>query len=129
MSLPPNSLPPAQRNQMVDLAKVKNFLTGALLKGINSSDRLIPEQRRQVAYQSLAQIYSRTGLQLPEDVREKLFREVLDELTGFGPIQPLLDDPDVSEVMVNGPKNVYVERKGKVTRTDVPSRTTIMSCG
>jgi len=52
-------------------------------------------------------------------VREKLFREVLDELTGYGPIQPLLDDPDITEVMVNGPKMVFVERKGKVTRADV----------
>jgi pilus assembly protein CpaF len=102
----------------VDLAKVKNFLTGALLKGIDSSDRLAPEQRRQVASQSLMQIYSRTGLQLSDEVREKLFREVLDELTGFGPIQPLLDDPDITEVMVNGPKHIYVERKGKVVRSE-----------
>ena len=32
---------------------------------------------------------------------------------GFGPLQPLLEDPEISEVMVNGPKNVYIERKGK----------------
>lgn len=103
---------------MVDLAKVKNFLTSALLKGLES-EKVVPEQRRQLAQQSLAQIYTRTGLQLPEEVREKLFREVLDELTGYGPIQPLLDDPDITEVMVNGPKMVFVERKGKVTRADV----------
>jgi pilus assembly protein CpaF len=65
------------------------------------------------------QIYTRTGLQLSDTVRERLFREVLDELTGYGPIQPLLDDADINEVMVNGPKAVYVERKGKVVKTDV----------
>src|SRR6266567_4546404 len=37
----------------------------------------------------------------------------------FGPIQPLLDDPTVSEVMVNGPNLVYAERKGKLEKTDV----------
>jgi len=103
---------------MVDLAKVKNFLTSALLKGFET-ENVAPDQRRQLAQQNLGQIYMRTGLQLPEEVREKLFREVLDELTGYGPIQPLLDDPDVTEVMVNGPKMVFVERKGKVTRTEV----------
>jgi len=72
-----------------------------------------------VGYQNLTQIYARTGLQLPDDVREKLFLEVLDELTGYGPIQPLLDDPDITEVMVNGPKQIYVERKGKVIKTDI----------
>jgi len=40
-------------------------------------------------------------------------------MMGFGPIQPLLDDPDVSEVMVNGPKNVYVEKRGQLVRTNV----------
>jgi pilus assembly protein CpaF len=116
----PQPPPPAaiSRGQIVDLSKVKNFLTSALIKGLES-EKLAPDQRRQVANQSLAQIYSRTGLQLPDDVRERLFREVLDELTGYGPIQPLLDDPEVTEVMVNGPRHVYIERKGKVIKTDV----------
>lgn len=116
-STPPPSAA-MSRGQIVDLSKVKNFLTSALLKGLES-DKLAPEQRRQVAHQSLMQIYSRTGLQLPEDVRERLFREVLDELTGYGPIQPLLDDPDITEVMVNGPRYVYIERKGKIIKTDI----------
>ncbi|MFM8321469.1 MAG: CpaF family protein [Chloroflexota bacterium] len=115
---PPSPPPASQRGQIVDLSKVKNFLTNALMKGLET-EKLPPDQRRQVAYTSLAQIYSRTGLQLGDDVRERLFREVLDELIGYGPIQPLLDDPDISEVMVNGPKQVYVERKGKVTLSDV----------
>jgi len=119
LSLP--TRPPSQpvsRGQVVDLAKVKNFLIGALQKGFES-DKYLPDQRRQMALQSLAQIYTRTGLQLPEDTREKLFREVLDELAGYGPIQPLLDDPEIDEIMVNGPKNVYVEHKGKVIKTDI----------
>ena len=83
MSLPLNNPPTNPRGQMVDLQKVKNFLTGALLKGIDS-DKLAPEQRRQVAQASLTQIYARTGLQLPGEVRERLFRDVLDELTAVG---------------------------------------------
>ena len=44
-------------------------------------------------------------------IRKQVFTDIIDELTGFGPIQPLLDDPDISEVMVNGPKKVFVEKK------------------
>jgi pilus assembly protein CpaF len=58
-------------------------------------------------------------LQLPNEARERLFREVINELLGYGPIQPLLDDPGISEVMVNGHKQVYIERDGKVVRTDI----------
>src|SRR5689334_18457276 len=43
-------------------------------------------------------------------------------LADFGPIQVLLDDPTVSEVMVNGPRLVYAERKGKLEKTDIKFR-------
>lgn len=103
---------------MIDLSKVKSFLANSLLKGLDV-EKIPPDQRRQIGYQNLTQIYSRTGLQLPDDVRENLFLEVLDELTGYGPIQPLLDDPDITEVMVNGPKQIYIERMGKIVKTDI----------
>jgi pilus assembly protein CpaF len=44
--------------------------------------------------------------------RETVTREIADEVIGFGPIQPLLDDPDVTEVMVNGPGEIFYERAG-----------------
>jgi pilus assembly protein CpaF len=49
----------------------------------------------------------------------RLFEQIVADILGFGPIQPLLDDDSVSEVMVNGPRQVYVERKGKLIKTDV----------
>lgn len=54
--------------------------------------------------------------------RQAVVQAVLDEIFGFGPITPLLEDDTVSEVMVNGPDKVYVERKGKLTRTEVTFR-------
>ncbi|MGZ9223252.1 MAG: CpaF family protein, partial [Anaerolineales bacterium] len=60
-----------------------------------------------------------TKVNLPEDIRKQIFDNILDELTGFGPIQPLLEDPDVSEVMVNGPKKVYIEKGGQLTKTAI----------
>ena len=49
--------------------------------------------------------------------REALLREIADDVLGYGPIDPLLADPDVTEVMVNGPYAVYVERSGKISRS------------
>jgi pilus assembly protein CpaF len=51
--------------------------------------------------------------------RERLFEEVTADIIGFGPIEPLLQDPTINEVMVNGPNQVYVEQRGRLYRTDV----------
>ena len=54
--------------------------------------------------------------------REKLIEEVLDETLGFGPLEVLLKDPTISDILVNGAKKVYVERRGKLEKTDVTFR-------
>ena len=52
------------------------------------------------------------------DERVRLVQEMLDEITGFGPLEPLLHDPTITEVMVNGPDHIYIERSGKISRVD-----------
>ena len=49
----------------------------------------------------------------------KVIQELINDLTGYGPINPLLLDSDITEIMVNGPDMVYVERKGKLELTDI----------
>jgi pilus assembly protein CpaF len=51
--------------------------------------------------------------------RQNLVEEVVHEISGFGPIEPYLADPTITEVMVNGPRQVYIERKGKISKVDV----------
>ncbi|MGE5553698.1 MAG: CpaF family protein [Betaproteobacteria bacterium] len=60
--------------------------------------------------------------QLTRTERQALTGEIIDEVLGFGPINGLLNDSSVSEVMVNGPRQVYVERHGKLELTDVVFR-------
>lgn len=48
--------------------------------------------------------------------------QLVDEMVGIGPIQPLLEDPDVSDILVNGPETIYVERRGKLEKTDIRFR-------
>jgi len=54
--------------------------------------------------------------------RERLIDEVLDETFGFGPLEVLLKDPTISDILINGPHKIYVERRGKLEKTDVKFR-------
>lgn len=59
---------------------------------------------------------------IPRADRNKIVSEIIDEVLGFGPINPLIHDSSVSEIMVNGPNQVYVERSGKIVLTDISFR-------
>src|SRR6266508_1805977 len=58
------------------------------------------------------------GFAVTRDERLRLTEEMVDELIGFGPLVPLLRDPTITEVMVNGPNHIYVAREGKIQRMD-----------
>jgi pilus assembly protein CpaF len=73
-------------------------------------DRLSPVIRELIRKES-------TPLTHPE--REQLVREILDELFGLGPLEPLLEDSMISDILVNGSQNVFVERQGLIERTNV----------
>jgi pilus assembly protein CpaF len=69
--------------------------------------------------QRLAAIYEASGLRLAEEARQQLFHEIVNDIVGFGPIEPLLADPTITEVMINGPDLVYVEHNGRLTKTKI----------
>jgi len=101
-----------------DLVRLKKFLIENVSRAIEE-EGVTAEQRDDFIKQRIEGIYNQANLKLPQDVRGMIFKEVLNELLGFGPIQPLLNDTDITEVMVNGPKNVYVEKKGKLQKSHV----------
>ncbi|MGW8267802.1 MAG: ATPase, T2SS/T4P/T4SS family [Longimicrobiales bacterium] len=51
--------------------------------------------------------------------RERLAEEILDEIFGLGPLEPLMKDPEISDILVNTYKDVWIERQGKLFRTDI----------
>ncbi len=101
-----------------DMIKLRVYLANAVTRELEQNAPPL-DQRPQMIHDALNQAYQTTRLNLPETIRQQIFKDIEDELLGYGPIQPLLDDPDVSEVMVNGAKKVYIERKGKLVRTNV----------
>lgn len=113
MTIPDRSSPNSP-----ELIKLKNYLISMVTREVEGKE-VSAADRREAITQLLQQAYQSTRVQLATPVREQMFHDILNELLGFGPLQPLLDDPDISEVMVNGPKKIYIERKGKLTKTNV----------
>jgi len=65
------------------------------------------------------QILTEENIVLSRPERARLFEQIAAEILGFGPLQPLLEDETITEIMVNGAKNIYIERKGKIHRVPV----------
>lgn len=62
------------------------------------------------------------GADIPRADRNRIITELYNEIVGLGPLEPLLTDPDITEIMVNGPGHVYVEIRGKIQQTNVKFR-------
>lgn len=101
-----------------DLVRLKKYLADGLIRALEM-EGIPAAQRVTFAQKNIQQVYEQTKLKIPEDLKKQIFDQVMNDILGYGPIQILLDDPDVSEIMVNGPKKVFVEKKGQLTRANV----------
>jgi len=101
-----------------DMLKFKTYLVENVSRSMEGENLQLGD-RAVIIRERLKDVYAQTKVNLPDDMRKHLFDEIIDEFTGFGPIQPLLDDPDISEVMVNGPNKVFIEKGGRLTKSGV----------
>ncbi|AKH69587.1 Flp pilus assembly protein, ATPase CpaF [Spongiibacter sp. IMCC21906] len=58
-------------------------------------------------------------INIGRDQFAKLEKQLLDEIVGYGPLQTLLDDPTINDILINGPRNIYIERAGVLSRADM----------
>jgi pilus assembly protein CpaF len=77
------------------------------------------EQVRRTVEETFNSVLEAEQVVLTRVERNRLFEAIAAEILGLGPIEPLLKDESISEIMVNGPRQVYVERKGRLEKTDV----------
>ena len=111
----PNATP--QAGSYYDLkTRVQNRLIAELDP---SMDVTKTEEVRKTIQDLFEQILSEENIVLSRPERARLFEQISAEILGLGPLQPLLEDETVTEVMVNGAKNIYIERKGKIHRVPV----------
>ncbi|MFY9115141.1 MAG: CpaF family protein [Dethiobacteria bacterium] len=67
-------------------------------------------------------IMEKENIQISVGDKKRIINEIINESIGFGPIQPLLNNPEITEIMVNGPHQVYIEKKGKLEKTEITFR-------
>jgi pilus assembly protein CpaF len=103
-----------QRDTYLDLkTRVQNRLLAELDPSMDISK---VNEVRSTIQDLFEQVLSEENIVLSRPERHRLFEQIAAEILGFGPLQPLLDDDTISEVMVNGAKNIYIERAGKIHR-------------
>src|SRR3954463_13726614 len=112
----PGSARPAQIEEL--RLRVHQFVidqVGPKLSGENVE----ADELRRLVQEQVHQALSEEHIALSAAERAQLIQDVTDDTLGYGPIDRYLHDPGITEVMVNGPKMVYIERRGKIERTDV----------
>lgn len=118
MSSSESEKPVSTRTQTINMPLLKTRLINALGRALEQQP---PSSQTfyETARKRLENLYAQSGLQLEESLRDQVFSEVMDEVAGYGPIQGLLNDPTINEIMVNGAKQVFIERSGQILDTSV----------
>lgn len=83
---------------------------------------IINADDKQEILENIKDISDLLGDNIPNTIRKKLIEQIYDETIGLGPLEVLLKDDSISEIMVNGPDQIYVERKGKLELTPIKFR-------
>src|SRR5512146_3522291 len=104
-----------------DYLDLKETLHSKVINEIDleSLNRLQEDTAREQLRRVTLELLQREKTPLTMTEREKLVTEILDEVFGLGPLQPLLADPTLSDILVNGSHEVYVERRGKLERANI----------
>ncbi|MFH1908572.1 MAG: CpaF family protein [Chloroflexota bacterium] len=111
---------PAATPQAGSYFDLKTRVQNKLLAELDPSmDITKTDEVRRTIQNLYEQILSEENIVLSRPERARLFEQISAEILGFGPLQPLLDDDSITEIMVNGAKNIYIERKGKIHRVPV----------
>src|SRR4051812_6112507 len=80
------------------------------------------EQLQQECSRRVDQLLNEQRCPLSTPEKQKLLREVMDEIFGFGPLEELLRDPLVTDILINGPHQIYVEKGGRLQESDAQFR-------
>ncbi len=101
-----------------DFQKLKQHILTMILQELENK-RPPYREREEFVKKTLNSSFQSLNIKLPQTIQAQLFKEIVDDILGFGPLQPLIEDDSVTEVMVNGPNSVYMEQKGKLIKTGV----------
>ena len=98
-------------------AKLHSQLLGRIDLEVLGS--MAPDRLREELGTMVEKLLSESGVALNAAEHKRMIEDIQNEVMGLGPLEPLLADPTVSDILVNGPGKVYVERRGRIELTDV----------
>jgi len=110
--------------EVLNLEKYKSEVHRTLISKLDLEklSRVDSSQARQVVAGIVSEIISKQGVPLSFDEQEKIQADLLDEVFGLGPLEPLLRDPTISDILVNAKDKVFVERAGRLQKIDIEFR-------
>src|SRR4030043_1295727 len=115
-------IPPGVSGQKDTYSDLKTRVQNRLLSELDPSvDITRVSEVRSTIQDLFEQVLAEENIVLSRPERQRLFEQISAEILGYGPIQTLLEDDTITEVMVNGAKNIYIERAGKIVRVPVVS--------
>ena len=111
---------PGQRGPTRDelIREIRMKLQGEVISAFDTLLDAKPAEVRQKIEGIVDRTIDAQGFAVTRDERTRLIDEMSNDVTGFGPLEPLLHDETITEVMVNGPRNIYIERDGKIQRVE-----------
>ena len=109
------------KSSAIDLTALKGYVHSQLLNllDLTALERLPQEQLRDELSMLVRQVISSEKIDLAPDQLQTLTTNIQNEVMGLGPIEPLLADPEISDILVNGPSAVYIERHGRLEKTEI----------
>ncbi|WP_026369707.1 CpaF family protein [Kallotenue papyrolyticum] len=119
-SAPPAARPatPMREPDQARVAEIRRKVQERLIETIDPrSDTNNPNLIQRQVDELLSSVLDSEAVVMSRSERARLLEMILHDITGLGPLEDLLADPEISEIMVNGPKQIYVERKGKLQKT------------
>jgi len=117
----PGSAPASNEAARADMLAIKSHIHRKLLERLNLSnlDRLDRDEVMETIRSLVRELLAAESIPLNLEERDELIRQVLDEIFGLGPLQPLMDDPTIADILVNTSQSIFIERNGRLERTDV----------
>jgi pilus assembly protein CpaF len=108
--------PTAQQAQFV---KLKSKVHARLVEEMQDEESAEREDIVAKITELTSDILAQTNTPMPRDERARLIESLINDVLGLGPLEQLLNDPEITEIMINGPRQIYIEQKGKLTLSNV----------
>ncbi|MBQ7129862.1 MAG: CpaF family protein [Oscillospiraceae bacterium] len=111
--------------QLAEYADIKQKIHAGVITIINEemdTTNQTEAERSDFVHRAIETVMAQENADVPRALRARFIEELYNDIVGLGPLEPLLADPDITEVMVNGYDKVYVEIRGKIEATDIKFR-------